>query len=31
MMARKKRQDFFALDMDRFERATEIGLEPGAA
>ena len=29
--AKKKRKGFFALDMDQFERAGELGLEPAVA
>ncbi len=30
-MAGKKRKGFFALDVDQFERAVDLGLEPAAA
>ena len=30
-MAGKKRKGFFALDVDQFERAADLGLEPAAA
>ena len=30
-MASKKRRGFFAVDVDQFERAVNLGLEPAAA
>ena len=31
MMASRKRKGFFALDVDQFERAADLGPEPAAA